>query len=942
MKKVYALLSLVVAILIIVNIFFYLHIYRQQITYQKETLIRQTQTCGWEVEKNINDLQNELQKLLFTRNLNVFFTNPQERQYISFRIESMISKYSSLINSIQIFDTETNYFIMQRDRSNNLISDRYLSRNQKPLVERELAEVRNGEIHYSIPVYSPDNNLNINILVTLNLHFYMLSNFDNYHVGDSQWQLLLDSDGMISLHNHTGENVSMTKQHEILQDILEGIEGTLTQTVTLGEKEHHFITAHYPINLLGKDYGIVFLLKSEKILSSVLFNIIFLAAATFIILIVIIVIFIYFFRRKQLEEKKLKDSEGSLKKILESLPIGIFFTGPDSIIRSVNFAALEILRIRDEKMLIGKDSSAFFLQFKDTPLAMRDLAEGSRLYVYYDEHDNEILIYKKEIPLELQEEKILLEAFVDFTPFENSRKAEAASNTSKSEFITKISQDIRTPLNGILSMTESLKQSKSTPAREQEKIEIIRKSSELLVSVVNDLIDFSKTETGKIVVEESPFVLNSEVSIVVDSFKTFSEKEKIDISVHYGEDIPEEVIGDPFLVRQILTNLISNALKYSGAKKININTRLVFRKEESLLIRISVEDNGKGISSNIVETVFSETYSSYVDKLHSCEGLMKSKKLAELMGGEFVLQSPAPSMGKGSNQGTLASFTIQVFSNKGTEKKLNLTRFKNYSDIRTLIFSDPGKKELSLIKLLKDFEIQSEITPFNEMTIPVLKIRVQNDQNNTPLLIIPDTIHQNGFAIAREIFINDLSNHFLILMISSNNKPGNLIKSKRMGVDYYLLYPYEASEIFDFIQNHFTGIAIPKSKPLYLKKIRKDISILLVEDNDINQKAAQIIFKNLGFEIDVAANGLEAVNMVKERKPDIVFMDIRMPIKSGFDATYEIRNLGFTNPIVALTANATDMDKSKAVEVGMNDFLVKPVRVETIKNVLIKWFSEPV
>jgi len=285
---------------------------------------------------------------------------------------------------------------------------------------------------------------------------------------------------------------------------------------------------------------------------------------------------------------------------------------------------------------------------------------------------------------------------------------------------------------------------------------------------------------------------------------------------------------------------------------------------------------------------------------------------------------------------------MKVFSNKGPEKNIDFSHIRNYSDIRVLIFHDPKRKDVSLQKILKDMEIKSEITQFNDSSIPLLKARLSEKSDNYSLLVIMDTPAQNGFTIARDLYINELSQNYLVIMISSNNRPGNLVKCQRMGVDYYLLYPYESSEIFDFIQNSFTHIEIPVSKPVTLKKIRQDISILVAEDNAINQRVAQIIFKNLGFEIDIAPNGMKAVNMVREKQYDIIFMDIRMPVKTGFDATYEIRKLGFAMPVIALTANVSELDRTKAMEVGMNDFLSKPVRVDNIKNLLIKWFSEPV
>jgi signal transduction histidine kinase/CheY-like chemotaxis protein len=940
-KKLYAFFILIVAILVLVNVFFYLYIYRQQLNYQKDLLLKQTQICGWEIERKVSDFQNELQRLLFTKNINDFFTDDQAKFNVTKQLEVLFSKYSNLISSIQIYDSHKRVFSLSKDMNNLILSDEYLSRTQKELKEREGFEKIEKNWSFALPSFTPDNKVRLNVLINFDINLFAQSIFENYHIEDTQWQLLLDSDGSIRFHNHSSQIISIQNIELINAGLFEGNEGSVLQTITLDKSKERVITSYYPVNVFQQDLGVLFSIKTDKIFTSVILNIIILAAATFIILIVIILMFMAFIQKKQQEENKLRKSEKSLRIILESLPIGIFFSSKNKIIQSVNKAGLEILKIQDENNLIGKESQGLFFQFKDIPFSVKGIGEESNLYVYYDENDTEILLFKKEIPLDIPGEQSILEAFIDITPLENARKAEVSANNSKSDFIAKISQDIRTPLNGILSMSESLTQEKSFSENNKDKVEIIRKSAELLVSVINDLIDFSKTEIGKIYVEEIPFRLENEIEIVVNSFTAMSEENKISVYTEIEDYLPGEIIGDPFIIRQILTNLLSNAIRHSAGEKILITVKTVDSQEENRTISISVQDDGKGISPGIMSIINSNVSVDLPEKHPGIEGLLKSKKLVQIIRGELKIQSPSL-ISSGKTPGTMVSFTMQAVSNKGPEKNIDFGHIKDYSDIKVLIFQDPKKKDNSLQKILKDLEVKSETTQFNETSISLIKSRLSDKNENYSLVVIMDTPSQNGFTIARELFINDLTGNFLVLMISSNNRPGNLLKCQRMGVDYYLLYPYESSEIFDYIQNSFTHIEIPVTKPVQLKKLRQDLSILVAEDNAINQRVAQIIFKNLGFEIDIAPNGQKAVSMASEKGYDIIFMDIRMPLKTGFDAAYEIRNLGLSMPIIALTANVSELDRTKAMEVGMNDFLSKPVRVDNIKNILIKWFSQPV
>lgn len=206
--------------------------------------------------------------------------------------------------------------------------------------------------------------------------------------------------------------------------------------------------------------------------------------------------------------------------------------------------------------------------------------------------------------------------------------------------------------------------------------------------------------------------------------------------------------------------------------------------------------------------------------------------------------------------------------------------------------------------------------------------------------MIKDCADFDGIGFARKLYEKGLSNRFFIAIVSSNDQPGNYVKCKMNGVDYYLIKPYEASEVFEILQENFTNLKVTDKELPELNKLKKNIKILLAEDNIINQRVAQTIFKNLGYEITIAQNGKDCVEKIKESKFDIIFMDIMMPEKDGLEATAEIRSLGFNLPIVAMTANAREEDKTKAFNSGMNYYLAKPVRIEEIKEVLIRWFSE--
>jgi CheY-like chemotaxis protein len=181
--------------------------------------------------------------------------------------------------------------------------------------------------------------------------------------------------------------------------------------------------------------------------------------------------------------------------------------------------------------------------------------------------------------------------------------------------------------------------------------------------------------------------------------------------------------------------------------------------------------------------------------------------------------------------------------------------------------------------------------------------------------------------------------YFLVIIISSNDHKGNLIKAKKLGVDYYLIEPFQSSEIFDIIINNFPQIQPLEKEPQIVEEIKEGLNILIAEDNIINQKVVKVLFKNLGYEIDIVSNGKEAIKTINKKKYDIVFMDIMMPEMDGLEATREIRAKGYKLPIIALTADLGNKTKKSAYDAGINEFIGKPIKSDELKKIMIKWFK---
>jgi CheY-like chemotaxis protein len=312
------------------------------------------------------------------------------------------------------------------------------------------------------------------------------------------------------------------------------------------------------------------------------------------------------------------------------------------------------------------------------------------------------------------------------------------------------------------------------------------------------------------------------------------------------------------------------------------------------------------------------------------------------MGGEIWVESPSRVSINPEFPGARFSFTIEVFSNEKIQKDIDVENITKYHQIKTLIINEKTDKEDLLLETLQSFGVSSYVTNYQEKTIDLIKTNLSNKAESYSLIVINDTASFDGFKVAQKLHQNKLSEEFLLIIVSANDQKGNFARSKKLGVDYYLIQPFQSSELFNIIQENFVHIKIDEAEAPSLDTIREDIKILVAEDNMINQKVAQTIFKNLGFEISIAVDGNDVIKKVKQAKYDIIFMDIMMPEKDGFDATKNLRDLGYKMPIVAVTADTNIESREMVTESGMDDFIPKPIKVDEIKRVLIKWFSEPV